>query len=55
MGSLQKAKIKAAKDKVDQIKSVITDEISKREQSILELKKERSNKTKGLRGRLASL
>lgn len=39
MGSLQKAKIKAYKDKIDALKIVISEEVSKRESKISDLRK----------------
>ena len=55
VGSLQKAKIKAHKDKIDQMKILISQEVSKRESAIAQLKKQKMGESKGLRVKLGQL
>jgi hypothetical protein len=42
VGSLQKAKIKANKDKIDQLKILIDEELGKRQSKIDEMKKDKN-------------
>lgn len=55
VGSLQKAKIKANKDKIDQLKSLISEEVGKREAKINDLKKEKNGEVRALRLKLAQM
>ena len=55
VGSLQKAKIKNYKDKIDQLKIVINQEVTKRENSVAALKKQKQQEHKGLRTKLTML
>lgn len=52
MGSLQKAKIKSYKDKIDTLKIFIDQEVSKRTSEIATIKKTRTAQTKALKARL---
>lgn len=55
MGSLQKAKIKNYKDKIDQIKAVIDEEVAKREAKIADLRKHKTAEAKALKNQLLKL
>jgi hypothetical protein len=55
VGSLQKAKIKANKDKIDQLKILIDEEVSKRQAKINDAKKDKNGETRALKLRLAQL
>ena len=55
VGSLQKAKIKANKDKIDQMKILISEEVAKRESKINELRKNQKIESKSLKGKLGHL
>lgn len=55
VGSLQKAKIKANKDKIDQLKILIDEEVSKRQAKINDAKKDKNGEIRALKLRLAQL
>jgi hypothetical protein len=55
VGSLQKAKIKANKDKIDSLRGVIEEEVGRREAGIEEVRKKKGGEIKGLRVRLLQL
>ena len=55
MGSLQKAKIKAHKDKIDNLKVLIADEVGKREGKINDIRKSKNSESKGLKSKLLHL
>jgi len=55
VGSLQKAKIKANKDKIDYLRNVIAEEVAKREATIQDLTKLKTNEIKGLKLKLLQL
>lgn len=55
VGSLQKAKIKANKDKIDQLKILIDEEVGKRQAKINDAKKDKNGEIRALKLRLAQL
>lgn len=55
VGSLQKAKIKANKDKIDQLKILIDEEVGKRQAKINDAKKDKNGEIRALKLRQAQL
>lgn len=55
VGSLQKAKIKAYKDKIESMKILISDEVAKKEKLVADKKKERETSMKVLKLKLFNL